>query len=182
MKKFLFSILGLLLIGGMAFGAVRDSAALEINLSVPAVYDVKISSSDAENVGEFNSATSVTETAIEYSKLSSDVFYMLVKTNDRNGFSVKAKLKNLKAPSPVTTQIVYDIKSELVTLGTSKAKGTTYVELLNVPASPGNGLRVVSRSFYIDLYSDPSGMSKNSAEAAAVGEYSATITFVLVTV
>lgn len=52
---------------------------------------------------------------------------------------------------------------------------------LSFAAASGNGLRVVSKPFLVELFSDPSGMSTASAEASAVGEYSTTITFELVT-
>jgi len=90
-------------------------------------------------------------------------------------------LEHLKAPSPVTTAIQYTLKSGTTTLGTSESVGTNYVDLLDIPASVGNGLRVVSKPFLVELYSDPATASTNSVEASAVGAYSTTITFELIT-
>ncbi len=42
-------------------------------------------------------------------------------------------------------------------------------------------MKKFSKPFFVELYSDPSGMSATSTEASAVGEYSTTITFELVT-
>lgn len=179
MKKILILIFSMLLIGSLSFAA--DTATLEINVSVPAVHDVKISTSDASNVGQYNAATALPSTSIGYNELVSGTFYMLVKTNDRLGLKIQAKLEHLKAASPVTTKIKYFLKSGATLLGTSETVGTNYVTLLEVLAAPGNGLRVVSRPFLVELYSDTSGMSTDSAEASAVGEYSTTITFELVT-
>ncbi len=181
MRKILILILSVLLIGSLSFATVKDTATFGINLSVPAVHDLKISASDASNVGEYNTATALTSTSIDYDELVSDTFYRLVKTNDRAGLKVQAKLEHLKAVSPVTTEIKYFLKSGTTLLGTSETVGTNYVTLMEVPASPGNGLRVASKPFLVELFSDPSGMSTTSAEASAVGEYSTTITFELAT-
>jgi hypothetical protein len=180
MKKFLM-LMVIMLIGFSLIGAVKDTETLIVNFTVPAVHELKISATDATTVGAFNTATKVTDTTIDYEEMVSSGFFMLVKTNDRGGMKVQAKLEHLKAPSPVTTAIQYTLKSGTTTLGTSESVGTNYVELLDIPASVGNGLRVVSKPFLVELYSDPATASTNSVEASAVGAYSTTITFELIT-
>lgn len=178
-KKILIGVLLVLVAFGLS-GAVQDSATFEISLMVPAVYEIKIAEADATNVGQFNSATAVNSVSLTYGTAQSATFYMLVKTNDRANLKVQAKLEHLKAPS-IATMIAYSLKSGTAVLGESESVATTYRELLDVPASAGNGLRVVSKPFLVELLSDGTGLATNSFELASVGSYSTSITFELVT-
>jgi hypothetical protein len=73
------------------------------------------------------------------------------------------------------------LKSGTTVLGESEQTATTYRELLDVPASAGNGLRVVSKPFLVELLSDGTGLATNSFELASVGEYSTSIVVELIT-
>ena len=179
MKKFLMLMM-IMLIGFGLMGAVQDTATFGISLSVPAVYEVKIAEADATNVGQFNSATAVNDIELVYGVQDSATFYLLVKTNDRANLKVQAKLEHLKAPS-IATMIAYSLKSGTTVLGESEQTATTYRELLDVPASAGNGLRVVSKPFLVELLSDGAGLATNSFELASVGEYSTSIVVELIT-
>lgn len=179
MRKFLVFMVIMFMISGLS-GAVQDSASFGINLMVPAVYEIKIAEADATNVGQFNSATAVNSVSLTYGTAQSATFYMLVKTNDRANLKVQAKLEHLKAPS-IATMIAYSLKSGTAVLGESESVATTYRELLDVPASAGNGLRVVSKPFLVELLSDGTGVTPNAFELASVGEYSTTIIFELIT-
>lgn len=179
MRKFLVFMVIMFMISGLS-GAVQNSASFGISLSVPAVYELKVSDSNATNVGQFNSATAVNSVSLTYGTAQSATFYMLVKTNDRANLKVQAKLEHLKAPS-IETTIAYSLKSGTAVLGESESVATTYRELLDVPASAGNGLRVVSKPFLVELLSDGTGVTPNAFELASVGEYSTTITFELIT-
>ena len=178
-KKIWIGILLVFVAFGLS-GAVQDSATFEITLSVPAVYEIKIAETDATNVGQFNSAIAVNSVSMEYGTAQSATFYMLVKTNDRMNLKVQAKLEHLKATS-IATMIAYSLKSGTATLGESESVATTYRELLDVPASAGNGLRVVSKPFLVELLSDDTGLATNSFELASVGEYSTSIIFEFIT-
>lgn len=178
-KKIWIGILLVFVAFGLS-GAVQDSATLEITLSVPAVYEIKIAETDATNVGQFNSAIAVNSVSMEYGTAQSATFYMLVKTNDRMNLKVQAKLEHLKATS-IATMIAYSLKSGTATLGESESVATTYRELLDVPSSAGNGLRVVSKPFLVELLSDGTGLATNSFELASVGEYSTSIIFEFIT-
>lgn len=178
-KKIWIGILLVFVAFGLS-GAVQDSATLEITLSVPAVYEIKIAETDATNVGQFNSAIAVNSVSMEYGTAQSATFYMLVKTNDRMNLKVQAKLEHLKATS-IATMIAYSLKSGTATLGESESVATTYRELLDVPYSAGNGLRVVSKPFLVELLSDGTGLATNSFELASVGEYSTSIIFEFIT-
>lgn len=180
-KKIWIGILLVFVAFGLS-GAVQDSATLEITLSVPAVYEIKIAETDATNVGQFNSAIAVNSVSMEYGTAQSATFYMLVKTNDRMNLKVQAKLEHLKATSTsIATMIAYSLKSGTATLGESESVATTYRELLDVPSSAGNGLRVVSKPFLVELLSDGTGLATNSFELASVGEYSTSIIFEFIT-
>ena len=178
-KKIWIGILLVFVAFGLS-GAVQDSATFEITLSVPAVYEIKIAETDATNVGQFNSAIAVNSVSMEYGTAQSATFYMLVKTNDRTNLKVQAKLGHLKATN-TATMIAYSLKSGTATLGESESVGTTYRELLDVPSSAGNGLRVVSKPFLVELLSDGTGLATNSFELASVGEYSTSIIFEFIT-
>lgn len=181
MKKILKLVLGLLLVGSMMFGAVVDTATFGIHMTVPAVHEIKIASADATTVGAFNTAVAVASTTVGYDVLVSDTFYMLIKTNNRSGLKVQAKLEHLKAPS-IATEIKYSLKSGINVLGTSVTSGATYTELMNISAdATGTGLRVVSKPFLVEVYSDTVTAGSDSAEAAAVGAYSTSVVFELIT-
>lgn len=179
MRKFLVFMVIMFMISGLS-GAVQDSASFGISLSVPAVYELKVSDSNATNVGQFNSATSISEVEMEYQVAQSGKFYLLVKTNDKTNLKVQAKLEHLKDPT-VATMIAYSLKSNGVVLGTSESVGTNYVELLDIPVSVGNGLRIAGKEFIVEMFSDGTGVTPNAFELASVGEYSTTITFELIT-
>lgn len=87
MRKFLVFMVIMFMISGLS-GAVQDSASFGISLSVPAVYELKVSDSNATNVGQFNSATSISEVEMEYQVAQSGKFYLLVKTNDKTNLKV----------------------------------------------------------------------------------------------
>lgn len=176
MKKVLAVMMVLLLVVGLG-AVVQDSASFGIYLDVPAVYEIKVAETSATNVSQFNSAISVPYVELEYQVQQSGTFYVLIKTNDRAGLKVQAKLEHLRAPS-VDTMIAYTLKSEDSVVGESQETGLLDVELFDIEANAGSGLRVISVPFLVSLLS---GETTNSFELASVGNYATTVIFELTT-
>lgn len=182
MKKILKLVLGLLLVGGMVFGA-NPSESLVISVTVPAMAVLKIHNASVNTISEFNSVTTATghtftitgyETA-NAPTTETATFYALIKTNAKTATTLKATFANMTGATPGNaSQISYNFKlgegTETPSTDTQKTVSQTISAVI--------GATVVPTIFTIKL----KDTGTDSIQSATIDSYSATIMFEYTTI
>lgn len=150
--KRIFLVISIALLGLLFAGTQMDSTALGLQLLVPQIHEVKLSTTDETTVSGFNTSTAVSQVVFDMETLDSDEYYMLIKTNNPGAVYTEVVLTNLKSTG-VSTEVAFAFYVDGVLLDSSTTAGVTSL-MYTADTTLVNGLRVLSVPFSISLVVD----------------------------